>query len=109
MTTFDNREHAFETKFAHDQETQFNIIARRNKLLGLWAAEKMRLSEENTKNYVASLVEKTAQHNSANFIAKQIEEDFATAEVNIEKAEIEKEMHNFLKKATDQIVNGRGD
>ena len=41
MTTFDKREDAFEKKFAHDEELQFKAAARRNKLLGLWAAEKM--------------------------------------------------------------------
>ena len=46
MTTFDDREQAFEAKYALDQEQEFKAIARRNKMLGLWAAEKMGLSPE---------------------------------------------------------------
>jgi len=106
MTTFDNREHGFENKFAHDQETEFNIIARRNKLLGLWAAGQMNLSDENAKNYAAGLVEKTAQKDSAVCVLKTNEEDFTTAEVQIEKAQIEKEMETLLHTARDQIING---
>ena len=45
MTTFDDRERAFETKFAHDEEMRFRLIARRNKLLGMWAAKQMNLSQ----------------------------------------------------------------
>ena len=45
MTTFDDRERAFETKFAHDEEMKFRITARRNRLLGEWAARQMGLSE----------------------------------------------------------------
>ena len=47
MTTFDKREEGFEKKFAHDEELRFKANARRNKLLGLWAAEKMGLSGQN--------------------------------------------------------------
>ncbi len=51
MTTFDDRERAFETKYARDEEMQFRIIARRNRLLGEWAARLLGLSEEETSSY----------------------------------------------------------
>src|SRR3546814_18589880 len=51
MTTFDNREKAFEDKFAYDAETAFRIAARRNRLLGLWAAEQMKLTPEEADAY----------------------------------------------------------
>lgn len=105
MTTFDNRERGYENKFAHDQETDFNIIARRNKLLGLWAAQKMNLDEDNAKNYAQGIVEKTTQKNSSISITKQIQDDFATLEVQICKEEIEKEMERLLQVARDQIIN----
>jgi hypothetical protein len=106
MTTFDNREQAFENKFAHDNEVEFNIIARRNKLLGLWAAAKMNLDEENAKNYAAGIVEKTTQKDSAICVLKQIEEDFSTADVQIPKTDIEAEMNKLLDEARKQIING---
>lgn len=56
MTTFDNREQAFEAKFAHDAELQFKAEARRNKLLGLWAAELLGKSEEDAKAYAVDVV-----------------------------------------------------
>jgi hypothetical protein len=56
MTTFDEREHAFENKFAHDAEMQFKAEARRNKLLGLWAAELMGKSGQEAADYAKEVV-----------------------------------------------------
>ncbi|EEX10924.1 conserved hypothetical protein [Ruegeria lacuscaerulensis ITI-1157] len=56
MTTFDDRENAFEAKFAHDEEMQFKAQARCNKLLGLWAAEKMGKSGDEAAEYAKSVV-----------------------------------------------------
>lgn len=56
MTTFDERENAFEAKFAHDEEMQFKAQARCNKLLGLWAAEKMGKSGDEAAEYAKSVV-----------------------------------------------------
>ena len=57
MTTFDDRESAFESKFARDEELQFKVTARRNKLLGLWAAEQMGLTPEEADAYAKSVVQ----------------------------------------------------
>lgn len=56
MTTFDNRENAFENKYAHDAEMQFRAEARRNKLLGLWAAELMGKSGDDAAEYAKEVV-----------------------------------------------------
>ena len=56
MTTFDDRERAFETKFARDQEMQFRIVARRNRLLGQWAARLMGLTEAEADAYARDVV-----------------------------------------------------
>ncbi|KAK0329152.1 hypothetical protein LTR94_037929, partial [Friedmanniomyces endolithicus] len=56
MTTFDDREKAFEAKFVLDQEQEFKAAARRNKMLGLWAADKMGLSPESADQYAAAVV-----------------------------------------------------
>ena len=56
MTTFDNRENAFENKFAHDAETRFRILARRDKLIGLWAAEKLGKDGAAAEDYAKSVV-----------------------------------------------------
>ncbi|MFM9851582.1 MAG: DUF1476 domain-containing protein [Sphingomonadaceae bacterium] len=57
MTMFDEREAAFEAKFAHDEEMAFRITARRNKLTGMWAAAKMGLTPEETDSYAKSIVQ----------------------------------------------------
>ena len=56
MNTFDDREHAFEAKFAHDAEMQFKAEARRNKLLGLWAAELMGKSGDEAAEYAKEVI-----------------------------------------------------
>ncbi|MBK5932952.1 hypothetical protein C8N32_12715 [Rhodovulum imhoffii] len=56
MTTFDDRESAFENKYAHDQEMQFKATARRNKLLGLWAADLMGMNDEDAATYAKEVV-----------------------------------------------------
>ena len=56
MTTFDDREHAFEAKFAHDAELRFKAEARRNKLLGLWAAEKLGKTGDDAEAYAKEVV-----------------------------------------------------
>ncbi len=106
MTTFDNRERGYENKYAHDQETEFNITARRNKLLGIWAAEKMNLDEKKATDYAQSLVEKTTQKDSAFCVLQQIMQDFLTAQIDIDKAEIEKAMEHLLDISRDQLING---
>ncbi|HEX4297228.1 MAG TPA: DUF1476 domain-containing protein [Devosia sp.] len=57
MAQFDDREKAQEAKFAHDSDLQFKATARRNRLLGLWAAEHMGLSADHAKTYAASVVD----------------------------------------------------
>lgn len=56
MTTFDDREHAFEAKFAHDEEMQFKAIARRNRLTGLWAAGLLGKTGDTAEAYAKSVV-----------------------------------------------------
>ncbi|MBU6164973.1 MAG: DUF1476 family protein [Alphaproteobacteria bacterium] len=56
MSSFDDREKAFESKFAHDEELKFRILARRGKLIGLWAAEKLGKSGEAAEDYAKSVL-----------------------------------------------------
>ena len=56
MTQFNDRERAFESKFAHDEEMKFRVLARRNRLLGEWAARKMGLSEAEGESYAKDVV-----------------------------------------------------
>ena len=76
MTTFDKREEAFEQQFAHDEELKFKATARRNKLLGLWAAEKLGLSGAEADSYALSVVMSDLEDTSEHDVAHKIRKDF---------------------------------
>ena len=72
MTTFDERERDFEARFKHDQELQFKLKARRNRLVGLWAAERMGLSGDAAEAYARDLVNAEFSGGDANVIEKLV-------------------------------------
>src|SRR5580658_1793023 len=77
MTTFDKREEAFEQQFAHDEELKFKATARRNKLLGLWAAEKLGLSGAEADSYALAVVMVELEDSGDHDVAGKIRKDFA--------------------------------
>ena len=78
MTQFDDRERAFESKFAHDDEMRFRITARRNRLLGEWAARKMGLSGDETESYAKDMVRSDFDEAGGNLLAS----GFSSAEAD---------------------------
>lgn len=76
MTTFDDREKGFEAKFALDQEQEFKAIARRNKMLGLWAAEKMGLSADSADQYAAAIVRADMEQPGDEDVFRKVAGDF---------------------------------
>lgn len=102
MTTFDSREAAFENKFAHDAELQFNVAARRNKLFGLWAAQKLGRSGEAAEAYAGSVViADLAEPGDEDVIGKVIN-DLAAA--GITETEVRGEFANFAAEARRQVM-----
>ena len=81
MSTFDKREESFEGKFAHDEELLFKVLARANKLLGLWAAEKLGKTGGAADDYAMSLVAKDVASISSPASSAQIHKDFVAAGV----------------------------
>lgn len=77
MTTFDDREHAFEAKFAHDSEMQFRAEARRNKLLGLWAAGLMGKTEEAAAAYAIEVVSADFEEAGDEDVVRKVVADLA--------------------------------
>jgi hypothetical protein len=106
MTTFDEREHAFEEKYAHDEEIRFKARARRDKRLGLWAAEKLGKTGPEAENYAAGLVVAEMRKDSAEQIVKAIRADFDAAGINIPDREIHKKMDELLAAAVKEITKG---
>jgi hypothetical protein len=76
MTSFDKREDAFEKQFAHDEELRFKATARRNKLLGLWAAEKLGLSGAEAESYAKSVVMSDFEEVGDHDVLRKIRKDF---------------------------------
>jgi hypothetical protein len=77
MTTFDDREHAFEAKFAHDSEMKFRAEARRNKLLGLWAAGLMGKSEDAAAAYAIEVVSADFEEAGDEDVVRKVVADLA--------------------------------
>ena len=107
MTTFDQRKDAFENKFAHDEELRFKATARRNKLLGLWAAEKLGKSGAEADAYAKSVVVADFEEAGDEDVVRKGKSDFALANVNASDAEIRTVMTELLIKAADDIQAGR--
>ncbi len=104
MTTFDEREHAFEAKLAHDEELKFKARARRDKWLGLWAAGKLGKTGAAAEEYARRLVATAIAKDSAGQILKTIRADFDRAGVNIPDREVRRKMDELLVAAVEEIM-----
>ncbi len=104
MTTFDEREHAFEAKLAHDEELKFKAKARRDKRLGLWAAGKLGKTGAAAEDFASRLVATAIEKDSADQILKTIRADFDRAGVDIPDHEIRRKMDELLVAAVEEIM-----
>jgi hypothetical protein len=106
MTTFDEREHAFEAKLAHDEELRFRAKARRDKRLGLWAAGKLGKTGGEAEAYASQLVAADVDKAGSDQILKTIRADFDSAGVAIPDLDIRKQMDALLTAAVEEITKG---
>ena len=102
MTTFDKREKGFENKFAHDEELRFKATARRNKLLGLWAAEKMGLTGDAANVYAKDVVMSDFDAGDHD-VSHKIRKDFDAKKIAVSDAEIHLAMDDLMAQAIAQI------
>jgi hypothetical protein len=107
MTTFDKREEAFEQQFAHDEELKFKATARRNKLLGLWAAEKLGLTGAEADSYALSIVMHDFEDKSEHDVSRKIRKDFDAKGVDQSDHQIARTMNDFMAKAITDIKAGK--
>jgi hypothetical protein len=105
MTTFDKREEAFEQQFAHDEELKFKATARRNKLLGHWAAEKLGLSGADADSYALSIV--MGDIEGGHDVMGKILKDFAAKGVVQSDHQIGRVVTELMEKAVADIQAGR--
>ncbi|MEL6839030.1 MAG: DUF1476 domain-containing protein [Pseudomonadota bacterium] len=101
MNTFDDREHAFEAKFAHDAEMQFKAEARRNKLLGLWAAELLGKSGDDAAAYAQEVIKSDFEEAGHEDVYRKVSGDLGD---RADEATIRAKMAEFLVEAKDQLV-----
>jgi hypothetical protein len=104
MTTFNERERAFEEKFKHDQELRFKVHARRNKLLGLWAASKLGLTGAEAEAYAKSVIAADFQKPGDDDVLEKVLKDLTDKGIAVTSADIRKEMERLLPVAKEQIA-----
>ena len=107
MSTFDQREESFEKRFAHDEELQFRAEARRNKLLGLWAAEKLGKSGADAQAYADALVAAEVAADADERVYNQSSKDFAAAGVDQSEPQSRRTMDEMFARAKAEIQAGK--
>ena len=105
MTTFDDREKAFENMYAHDQEMQFRIQARRNRLLGEWAAAKMGLTPEETDAYAKAVVQADFEEAGDEDVVHKLLGDLTAAECDVSEADIRAKLDECSIEARRQFMS----
>lgn len=103
MTNFEDRERSFEKKFALDEELRFKSTARRNKLLGLWAAEKMGLSGDDAQTYAREVVKADLEEPGEDDVFRKVRADFDAKGVDQSDHQIRRAMADLLAEAIRQI------
>jgi hypothetical protein len=103
VSTFDDREKGFESKFAHEQELEFRAMARRNRLAGLWAAELMGLEGEHREDYARAIIRSDFEHPGDEDVIRKLVQDLSAAKVNITETEVRSKMEEFLAQAREHL------
>lgn len=103
MTTFDKREEAFEAKFAHDEELTFKATARRNRLLGVWAAEKLGLAEEKAEAYAKEVVRSDFEEPGDDDVLRKVLADLEAADAGVSAGDLRAKMDELMAVAIEQV------
>jgi hypothetical protein len=104
MSGFDKRREGFESKFVHDEDLRFRATARRDKLLGLWAAERLGLSGSAADDYAKEVVKAEFEEPGDHDIFRKIRRDFDAKSIAISDHQIRREMDDLMKVAMEQIA-----
>lgn len=104
MTTFDDRENAFENKFAHDEQLRFRVIARRNRLLGQWAARLMGLSDAEADAYAKDVIRADFEEAGDEDVIRKVLGDLTGAGVDADEAKVREAIGHKEAEARRQIM-----
>jgi hypothetical protein len=108
MTTFDDRERAFENMYARDQEMQFRIVARRTRLLGHWAARLMGLTNEEADAYSSDVIRADFEEAGDEDVVRKILGDLTSAGVECDEARIREALEHKTVEARRQLMESHG-
>ena len=106
MTTFDDRNKAFENKYAHDKEIDFKVQARTTKLLALWAAGLLGMTEADATHYATQMVETNLEKTGIEDVVKRIAMDFHAKDVRMTDRDIRDELERKQTLAREQLMSG---
>ena len=104
MGSFDDREKSFEKKFAHDEEMQFKVNARRNKYLGEWAANKIGKDEQAKLDYIQEVIKSDFAEPGDEDVFRKIKKDFEDAKIQYQDSEIREQMKFFFDSAKKDFL-----
>ena len=107
MNSFDKREEGFEKKFAHDEELRFKATARRNRLLGLWAAEKLGLTGAEGEAYAKEVVISDLEAPGENDVFAKVRADFDAKGVTQSDHQIRRTMEELMARAIEQVKTAK--
>jgi hypothetical protein len=107
MTGFDDREKAFEKKFAHDADLKFKAESRRNKMLAEWAGAKMGVTGAALEDYIKAVRKADLEEKGDDDVFRKVKGDLAAKNVAVSDADIRKHMGEFLAKAVADIEGGK--
>lgn len=107
MTTFDDRERAFESKFAHEQEMVFRITARRNRLIGAWAAGLMKLTPAEADAYAKAVVQADFEEAGDEDVVRKLLGDLVSAGVDIDEGRIRTALEEVTIEARRQLLESK--
>jgi hypothetical protein len=108
MTTFNDRERAFENIYARDQELQFKVLARRNKLLGHWAAQLMGLNSVEADAYAKEVVRADFEESGDEDVIRKVLGDLTSAGIDIDDARIREALEHKHVEARRQMIEAQG-
>jgi hypothetical protein len=104
MATFDDREKGFEQKYKHDKELEFKVNARRNRLLGLWAAKELGIPDAEAEAYAKTVVMADFQRPGDDDVVEKIVADFKEKGINMSEHRVRKHMSELLDMARKQVM-----
>lgn len=104
MNSFEDREKNFEKKFAHDEEIQFKVNAKRNKYLGEWVADKLNKKDIAKNEYIQEVIKSDFKEPGDEDVFRKVKNDFKSAGIEIDDKSIREKMIFFLDQAKKEFI-----